>query len=436
MDDGILIYVPAVNARIHYTFGFVFGILGVPYRFTTKLEEFVAYNGPKFSYTQSRLSSEFHVHASGLLQEKGLHRHRIVTKKWEGLTVIFPSETEASLPFDIFSGIFYLISRYEEYVNDAGDEHGRFGYQQSLAYREGFLEQPLVDLWLDRFKKVFEAQHPGFRFPEPHFYFRPLLSVSISHLFKHKGLIRQLGGVVENLFLFQFKNVSQRILYAFTRKRDPYDTFYKIIALKKQYEHPLLSFFLIGPFTDFDHNVSLNRPAFRKVIKTMSDYSEVGLMISYYKALDEETIKSRRLQLERLIHKPVDKTHFHYYRHRVPQSYRLLSKLEFSEDYSCGYPKHIGYRASTAHPFYFYDLEEEEPTELLVFPVVVTDYHLNFIHRLSPEQALEKLLEIGRQTRKTGGHFQPLFHNSVLSEYEDWKNWSNVYIKVLENYAT
>jgi hypothetical protein len=433
--EPILVFVNKLSPRKLFTFRFVFDILQVPYRFTTKLEEFVAYNGPKFSYTQSRLAGEFHIHASGLLDEKGIKPKMVEVDLWDGLPVIFGSVRDASMPFDLFSGIFYLVSRYEEYLSEQTDEHGRFSYEESLAYRHGFLDKPLVDLWIERFKQVFTHYNPGYEFPQVRFRFRPLLSVSISHLFKHKGIVRIAGGILDNFFRFQFKNLYDRLLYLFTDKRDPFDTFYKIIALKKQYNVSLVTFFLIGDYSGFDHNVSINRPAFRKLIKTMSDYSNIGLMISYHHAFDENDILKDRKALEDLIHKPVDKSHFHYYRQRMPHSYRMLSKLEFKEDFSCGYPKQPGYRASTAYPFPFYDLEEEEPTGLIIHPVVVTDYHLNFILEYSPEQALAYLTETGRQIRRTGGYFQPLFHNSVLSEFEVWRHWSNVYIKLLEQYA-
>ncbi len=434
-NESILIYVYRINTRVHYIFRFIFEVLRVPFRFTTKIEEFVAYNGPKFSYTKERLAGEFHIHASGLLDEKGIKTQTFKTGSWEGLPTIFHTEQNASLPFDLISAIFYLITRYEEYLDFQSDTHNRFDYRNSIAYKMKFLHIPLIDLWIDRFKHLFEEQNPGYHFPEPLFKFRPLMAVNISHLFKHKGLIRQVGGFMDNLFQLNFKNLKHRLLYSFSRKRDPYDNFYKIIALKKKYHHSLISFFLVGSFSDYDHNLPVSRPALRKVIKTMSDYSEIGLSISYHHFDNEEMIKKEQKSLESIIHKPVTKSRFHYFKQKIPVSYRILDKLEFKDDFSCGYPQIPGFRASTSYPFPFYDLEEEFLTDLIIHPVVISDYHLNFKEKLSPEKALEKLLQTGDTIRKTGGYFQPVFHNSILSEFEEWKNWSQVYIKTLEHYA-
>jgi hypothetical protein len=435
-QETILVYVYQVNSRIEYIFRVIFDILRVPFRFTTAIEEFVAYNGPKFSYTRSRLGNEFHIPASDLISSKGIDENlQVQTAYWQGLPVLFPMNEDASLPFDLFSAAFYLLSRYEEYIVHKRDEHERFDYQSSLAYKLGFLNKPLIDLWLEKFKMIFSEVHPGFVFPSPLFYFRPLLVVGISHLYKYKGFLRQIGGLFDNLIHRDFVNIKNRFLFSLTGRKDPYDTFNKFIALKKKNRHALLTFFPVGTFSNFDHNLPVNRPVYRRLIKKMSDYSEVGLMISYFNATDAAKIKEEKKLLEEVIHKPVYHVHFHYYRQEIPVSYRILDKEEFREDFSCGYAKMPGYRASTAYPFRFYDLEEEEMTALTIHPIVITDYHLRFIWKISPAEAFKRLEEVASQIRHTGGYFQPVFHNSIISNHKEWEGWSDVYIQLIRKYG-
>lgn len=432
----ILIFISREHPRLHYTFHHIFHrILRIPYRFTKRIEEFVAYNGPKFSYTSTRLGDEFHIHAGPLLFEKGIRPQSFERGTWQNLPVIFTTREEASLPFDLFSAVFYLISRYEEYLPHHTDEHGRYAYDQSTAHSMGFLDRPLVEQWLYMFVRLLAEKFPGLEIPSPRFHFRPLVNVTVSHLYKYKGLLRFTGGVLDNLFHLQFKKAWARFKYVWFEKKDPYDTFNKFIAIGKQFgRHPLF-FFLVGTYSQYDHNISPSRPALKRIIKTVSDYAETGLLIAYESMNHPERIKAERRKLEDLIHKPVDKAHFHYYRNILPDAYRHLIELEFKEDYSMGYPRIIGYRASTAHPFPFYDFDEESPADLLVYPVVVNDYQLRFIYKYSPEEAVNKLIEIGNEIRQFGGHFHPLFHNAILSEYEEWEGWSEVYVKLLKHFA-
>jgi hypothetical protein len=46
---------------------------------------------------------------------------------------------------DIFASVFFMLTRWEEYVCQTRDAHGRFPAYASLAYRAGFLHRPVVN---------------------------------------------------------------------------------------------------------------------------------------------------------------------------------------------------------------------------------------------------------------------------------------------------
>jgi hypothetical protein len=100
-----------------------------------------------------------------------------------------------------------------------------------------------------------------------------------------------------------------------------------------------------------------------------------------------------------------------------------------------GFPELPGFRAGTAYPFHFYDLGEEEKTELLVFPFVLMDTCLNEKMKLEPEQALNLTKKYMEKVKNTGGIFIPLWHNSSLSNEGEWKGWQDVYEGMLAKAA-
>ena len=67
---------------------------------------------------------------------------------FEDVPIFFISNNNSDLPFDPFAASFYLISRYEEYLPCVKDQHDRYPATNSLAYQEGFLQQPVVDKWV------------------------------------------------------------------------------------------------------------------------------------------------------------------------------------------------------------------------------------------------------------------------------------------------
>ena len=52
----ILVYSHKITPRVRYIFKHIFTrVLLIPLDFTTKVEEFVAHNGPKMSYTKNNV---------------------------------------------------------------------------------------------------------------------------------------------------------------------------------------------------------------------------------------------------------------------------------------------------------------------------------------------------------------------------------------------
>lgn len=144
----LLIYTPKITGRLKFVFKQICTrILGIPIDFTSVIEVFIAHSGPKMSYGAQPLGSEFFVKSNGLLFEQGLSDVEISVQKWDNTKCFFYVGEKSSLPFDIFSAAFLLLSRYEEYLPHVKDEYGRFTKEHSIAYQHKFLHQPVVDLW-------------------------------------------------------------------------------------------------------------------------------------------------------------------------------------------------------------------------------------------------------------------------------------------------
>lgn len=125
-------------------------ILGIEVTLTTKVEDFIKHSGPKITYTKQPLQNEFFIKSNDLLFEQGINDLQIKIKDWDGVPCFFETGERSSIPFDIFSASFYLLSRYEEYLPHVKDELGRFPPKTSIALQEGFLQRPVVDLWAQK----------------------------------------------------------------------------------------------------------------------------------------------------------------------------------------------------------------------------------------------------------------------------------------------
>ena len=143
----LLIYTHKVTPRLTFIFKQIFTrILDIQIEFTSRVEQFIAHDGMKFSYSKQALGNEMFIKSNDLLFDQGIDYLDINLGKWDDDLCFFPSGGNSIIPFDIFAASFYLISRYEEYLPQVKDEFERFPAKESLAYRHKFLHKPVVDI--------------------------------------------------------------------------------------------------------------------------------------------------------------------------------------------------------------------------------------------------------------------------------------------------
>jgi len=97
----------------------------------------------------------------------------------------------------------------------------------------------------------------------------------------------------------------------------------------------------------------------------------------------------------------------------------------YKEDFSMGYGSINGFRASVASPFYLYDLEKEEPTNLLLYPFCYMEANSFFEQKFSPAQALEEMQHYYQQVKKVNGTFISIWHNTFLGTDDGLQEWSD-----------
>jgi hypothetical protein len=117
----------------------------------------------------------------------------------------------------------------------------------------------------------------------------------------------------------------------------------------------------------------------------------------------------------------------------MPRSYVNSLGAGFSEDYSMGYPDEPGFRAGIARPYNFYNINDELITNLRIVPFQVMDATLYDYKKLSPEGSKEIITKLINETRKAGGLFVSIWHNTSLLDNDEWKGWREVFEFMLKS---
>lgn len=428
----LLVYSHQITPRLTYVFRHICKrVLGVEVGFTSKVEDFIAHNSAKMSYTRQPLSNELFIKSHDLLFEQGLSDLEIKVEDWEDTKGFFSAGTRSDLPFDIFAASFYMLSRYEEYLPHVNDTYGRFLASESIAKKEGFLHQPVVDFWAYKFKAVILEKFPEFVFPEKSYSVKPVIDVPTAFYYKHKGLLRTLGGYLGDFMRFRFGQIYYRFLVKTGFRRDPYDAYRWIINRQKHSPVKFQYFFLVGDYSTHDKNISVSKVAFTSLIKSIADYSDVGLKVSF-KALDDFAIlKMEKERLEEITNRDLVAVRNSYSKLNLPLSYRNFNELEILQDFTMGYVNHIGFRAGSCTPFQYYDLDYEVQTPLQINPYHCMDFAL-LKHRSLLDKK-ESLLRLISEIKKVNGTFVPIFHNYSLGSELRWSGYKELFNLILES---
>ena len=429
----VLVYTHHITPRVKYAFNMLFQqFLSCEVTYTTQVEEFIAYDGVKISYTKNPLGKELFFRSHSILFEKGIVEQEIHVRSWKGQKIFFEQTDNSAMPFDVFAAGFYLLSRYEEYLPHIKDRFHRFPAKQSLAYKNSFLKIPIIEYWLKELVLVLQTKFPNFNPPSRQFKFLNTIDVDNAYCYLEKGLIRTVGAVCRSLFRFDFKPISKRFKVLLGKEKDPYDTFDYLLKLQKKYDFESIYFFLLADYGHNDKNITHTSKKFQTLVKTISDYVKVGIHPSWASNSDSHKLSMEINRLESIVNREVHRSRQHFLRLDLPNTYRRLIDLGILHDYTMGYAAQVGFRAGTSLPFYFYDLDMEMQTSLLIHPFAVMDGTLNEYMELPIDDAQYLVKEIIDYVKEVDGVFISLWHNETLGDNRNWKDWRQVYEYTIE----
>ena len=430
----LLIYVPKLTNRIGYTFNLVFkNVLKTDYLITTDKDYFVAYQGEKLSYGNEFLPNSLHIYSSDLLLQTSIGFVDLKPFKYKDTFAFFPTHDPNSLfPFDIFAAIFYLVSRYEEYLPHQIDEHSRFEPKESILYEHNLLQKPVVNIWIQELSEKIKEVFPDFNFPKNQFKAILTIDVDNAYAYKSKAIYRTIGGYLKSLARLNFKDIIIRTKVLMGRLKDPFDSYLYILATIKRHRLQTIFFILYGKYGKYDTNLSNNNPKFQTLLKSLGDYAKIGIHPTYASFENPQLIRKEVAKLSATMHKPIIRNRFHFIRFRLPESFRVLIENGIEHDYSMGYPSEIGFRAGICTPYNFYDLENNYETNLLLHPFVIMDSMLLYHKNVPASEAFNAFKQVIDEVKKVNGTFYHIWHNESIGNIGIWKDWKNVFTEVIE----
>ena len=426
-----MIYSAQLSARFSYIASI---LLGDNLLLTTSQEDFLSFKGVTINYSAEKLGNDsIWIVPNGLLEEQGISGREISCSEWKRMKIFF--QTKGELPFDIFAASFYLLSRYEEYLPHKPDRYGRFSHTESLAFKEGFLHVPLVNLWMRSFEQYISGRFPSvpFRLAKPGFRFVPTYDIDIAFSYRDQPVWKNVLGFFKGLLSGNFESVTEKSYVYSGKKKDPFDVYDWLDGLHVGRKlEPVYFFLLAEKRGEYDKNISPHKKSMRQLIKRSAEKYATGIHPSWQSGDDEKKLEKEIGILEKIDGKEVAISRQHYIRMRLPDTYRKLKGKGIGHDYSMGYGSINGFRASYAAPYNWYDLLAEEQTSLTLHPFCFMDSNSIFQQREHAYEAAKELQDYLDVTRSVNGEMISIFHNYFLAEQEEWVEWRSMYENFLE----
>ncbi len=429
----VLVYAAFLSNRLGYILNEVFvNQLGITFKHTDSLDYFEKSHSIKLNYSASIIDGCLNIPANNLLFEEDIFKQQIFVEKDAEWKFLFFQQSFEDIPdfrhptqylsFDMFSAMFYLLSRYEEYLPSLKDEHQRYKETNSLAFKNGFLEIPLIDFWIKQFKIIFKKQYPEIELKQTHF--KQINTIDIDFIYKYKGhsklrLIQKAAGALYR------RNWDQRIFDK--TKSDPYDSYDYLTKTANAKNIETIFFFLLADYGTYDKNHAPLSELYTNLVKNLCKHYTCGIHPSYRSTIDNKALTHELELFEKLTSQKARFSRNHFLKINIPETYLQLGKAGIEKDFTMAYSNHTGFRASASFPFLFFDLAGNMSTSLWVQPVCLMDVTLKNAMKMDPAAAIDKIAALKNIVKEANGTFVTIWHNSSFDENEGWAGWDKVY---------
>jgi len=329
---------------------------------------------------------------------------------------------EIQVNVDVFGGIFFMLTRLEEVINPARDNHGRFPDEQALLVKAGFDELPVADAYVEVLWRALLKAWPRLnrRPTEYGVFLTHDVDRPTAYGERPWRRLRGIGGDVamRRDLVLAMRRLGSFVPSTYRRSLDPYDSFEFLMRTSER--HGLQSAFFFMADRDrrtVDHPYRLSDNPIPAVMRRAHlGGHEVGLH-GGYSSYTSATMLAQELERVQAAAKQVgiDQRRWggrqHYLRWDNPTSWRAWRTAGLDYDSTVGHSRRVGFRSGTCHPYEAFDLIERRPLGLSEVPLVIMDgaLYTQFPRSVDRMGAVRRL---ARECKRYGGVLSMLWHNN------------------------
>lgn len=336
---------------------------------------------------------------------------------------------------DIIGTCFFMLSRVEEAVITKRDNHQRFPATESIAYKNGFLERPIVDEYVEMLWNILisldssllrkELDAKTFVTCDVDWPFDPIRH-SFKHSFKHS-----LGNLIKRRSLKLFIDTWKRYFYRVFnfKQEDSYrDAINWMMEVNEEAGNKVAFYFIPLNTSPLDSDFCFDSKKMRGLFRDIASRGhEIGLHPGYECFNNPELFyKSanvlKKALAEESIEQPLIGGRMHYLRWDILTTPQLWDNNGFDYDSTLGFADSSGFRCGTSREFTMFDLINKKPFKLKQRPLINMECTIisERYESLGYTDLTRKRFEIFKKlSQKFNGTYTLLWHNSHFTALRD-----------------
>lgn len=322
---------------------------------------------------------------------------------------------------DLIASTYFLISRYEEYINPNNnrDTHGRYIGKQSIPAKANFIHRPIVEEYSELLRKLLQQTNITLP-PIPQQINHIYLTHDVDSITNYRRLRGFLGGTYRSI-VKRTESITTILKSLFNINHDPAYTFPWILQQDNQLPEATQIYFIKAT-----HNAKgFDRPTYnligknfnllKKNILKSSPNAIFGLHASYKSGDTPDIIIEEQKYLQYAIeNQRITTSRHHYLRSLQPNDMEALIDARITDDYTMGYADIAGFRLGTCRAVRFINPSTRKLTSLTIHPLTIMDCTLSESHYMNfnYNQALSYTQSLINEIKKYNGDLSLLWHNT------------------------
>ena len=354
--------------------------------------------------------------------------------------IIVKTENGFEINYDFLGLMYWMFNRIEEIDQTNLDSHERFSARSSHAFKNNYLERPIVDEWIIILKQVINLLWPKLDLVDGEFEIMPSHDVDVVSRYRFANPYHFVKrAIVDTIKYHDFSSSFFAPWIYFSRgnqlsKYDRYNNFDWIMDQSELYDLTSTFYFMCGRSNSkFDSEYEPGHPIIRNLMrKIYSRGHKIGLHPSYncfndsnllirekkrlLKIFDEEGIKQDHLS-----------SRMHYLRWKHPNTLLGIERAGINFDNTLSYADYAGFRCGTCNEYPAFDPITDKILDVRIRPLIAMEHTIKNYMRLGlSREAFDKFSQLKNACKLAKGKFTLLWHNNQLATNADQDLYSSI----------